>query len=131
MIDYAILCQSISDWRAGRRPTAIPQSSTPTLPRTAVEAPIAYEHADADAEGAVSEEFDAVESVEVDTGYEESMDAVAEDEVEQPELPTAPADVDATMVYGAGGAMPGGGWEPAAAPAEGEHDHDHEREPQP
>ncbi|MFO0637492.1 MAG: hypothetical protein U0168_32105 [Nannocystaceae bacterium] len=127
MIDYAILCQSISDWRAGRRPTAIPQSSTPTLPRAAHETPVAPVHEEA----AVSEEYDAVESVEVDTGYEEAMEAVAEEEVEQPELPTAPAEFDATMVYGAGGAMPGGGWDPAAPQPEAtEPELEHDREPQ-
>jgi hypothetical protein len=31
MIDYALLCQAIGDWRSGRRPT-LPPSSTPTVP---------------------------------------------------------------------------------------------------
>lgn len=34
MIDYAILCQAIGDWKGGRRPT-LPPSSTPTVPARA------------------------------------------------------------------------------------------------
>lgn len=88
MIDYAILCQAIGDWRAGRRPT-LPPSSTPTLPASA-SATVP--------EGPYEEEVDS-EMLVVDE-YSESG---APEGYESPDhTPVAPIEHEPTMSYGAG-----------------------------
>ncbi|MBK6916857.1 MAG: hypothetical protein IPH07_05615 [Deltaproteobacteria bacterium] len=119
MIDYAILCQTIADWQAGRRPSVILPSSTPTLPQPMVAAPLATddepstelsaEDYDDDAQAYGVPTYDAGpggtprEAIPVEGGWS-----------------TPPADVDSTMVYGTGGAMPGGAWDGGGEAHEGE-----------
>ena len=105
MIEYALLCQTIADWRAGRRPV-LPQSSSPTLQPSTGTAPIVLtpsaeeddaeviDAGDADLDDAMVAESDEAD-VPVDDGYGDApQDA-------------PPPDYDSTMVYGANGQMPG------------------------
>lgn len=120
MIDYAYLCQTIVDWRAGRRPS-MPPSATPTLPGSGVTstAPIELDP-QAASEAPLDEDLDS-DLVEVD----EQVDTAAEDDVEAPSegddldiAPEVPPDYDSTMVYGADGETQGGAWAPAAPDGE-------------
>jgi hypothetical protein len=114
MIDYGYLCQAIVDWRAGRRPT-MPPSATPTLAAAAGgTAPIELYPSGAPVEATSEEDVDS-DMMEV----EEQYDAAANEEVatDVEDLDAAaepPPDYDSTMVYGAGGEMPGQSWSPAA-----------------
>ena len=82
MIDYAILCQAIGDWRSGRRPT-LPPSSTPTVP--------------ARSESTGMEEVDSDLLV-----VDEYGEAAVPQGYESPEhTPVAPIEYDSTMSYGA------------------------------
>jgi hypothetical protein len=83
MIDYALMCQAISDWRSGRRPS-LPPSSTPTLPA-------------ARPEGLSMEEVDS-DMLEVDEYGAES--AVPEGYESPDHTPIAPIEVDTTIAYG-------------------------------
>ena len=79
MIDYAILCQAIVDWRSGRRPS-LPPSSTPTIPA---------------AQGASMEEVDS-DMLEVD----EYGDSAVPQGYESPEhTPVAPHELDTAGAY--------------------------------
>jgi len=90
MIDYALLCQTIADWRSGRRPT-FPPSSTPTLPG-----------GDTYSGGAVGdgsmEEVDS-DLIVVDE-YGEQQGAPEGYVSPDRTPPTPPAEYDSTMVYG-------------------------------
>lgn len=127
MIEYALLCQTIADWRAGRRPVLPPSSSptlqaagAPTVQAAGGTAPIVLtpgaedddaemiDAGDADMDDAMVAESDEAD-VPVDDGYAEApQDA-------------PPPDYDSTMVYGAGGAMPGQ-WPAEGAPHDEEPD---------
>jgi hypothetical protein len=113
MIDYGYLCQAIVDWRAGRRPT-MPPSATPTLSGAGGTAPIELHSSGAPVEATAEDDVDS-DMMEV----EEQYDAPASEEVaaEVDDLGATgepPPDYDSTMVYGAGGEMPGQSWSPAA-----------------
>lgn len=117
MIEYALLCQTITDWRAGRRPN-LPQSAAPTLVPVGVgtgTAPISL-----DGPGGPGElggfEDDGAEVIEAGEADLEDDGAYAVSDELETEVPvdddygvttTPPPDYDSTMVYGAGGAMPG------------------------
>jgi hypothetical protein len=62
MIDYEMLCQTIEDWRAGRRPS-IDLSPAP------VGASVAEEYAEVEAEAEVGEEEDPAEYGDPNEGY--------------------------------------------------------------
>jgi hypothetical protein len=79
MIDYAILCQAIDNWRSGRRPS-LPPSSTPTVPA---------------AQGASMEEVDS-DMLEVDE-YGES--AVPQGYESPEHTPVAPLDLGTPGAY--------------------------------
>ncbi len=130
MIEYALLCQTIADWRAGRRPVLPSPSPSPSATPTHVAAggtaPI-----DVGSLGGEDEDAEVLEAGEADIddeGYppaELEADVPVEDEFAAAES-APPPDYDSTMVYGAGGAMPGQ-WpaegDPAAdAPASDEHE---------
>jgi hypothetical protein len=135
MIEYALLCQTITDWRAGRRPT-LPQSAAPTMVATGAAggtAPIAIASLEDDG----SEVIDAGDAdIEDDSMYATSDELDTEVPVDEEYAPAdagPPPDYDSTMVYGAGGAMPGqwpaegdlGGATPPTGlvdPADGKHE---------
>ncbi|HWB75242.1 MAG TPA: hypothetical protein VG755_09805 [Nannocystaceae bacterium] len=116
MIEYALLCQTIADWRAGRRPV-LPPSSSPTLQPSGGTAPIVLTPTDeedaevidageADIDDAMVAESDEAD-VPVDDGYGDAPHDAP------------PPDYDSTMVYGANGQMPGQ-WPAEGAPQDEE-----------
>jgi hypothetical protein len=112
MIEYALLCQTIADWRAGRRPV-LPPSSSPTLQGASSNAaPPSPSDDDAEMIEGDPEIDDAlVESdsspLDLDQGYGDAPPA------------DAPPDYDSTMVYGSGDATPGQ-W--SDEPGDGDHE---------
>lgn len=119
MIDYAILCQTIGDWRAGRRPSVILPSSTPTQPQPLVAAPVATD--DEPSTELSAEAFEEADGYGVPS-YDAGPGGTPREGVpiEGGWSAGAPADVDSTMVYGTGGAMPGGAWDGSGEAHEGE-----------
>lgn len=89
MIDYALLCQTIADWRSGRRPT-FPPSATPTLPGGA-----GYGAAQDGSQDGAMEEVDS-DLIVVDE-YGEA--AAPEGYVSPDRTPRTPSEVDSTHVY--------------------------------
>lgn len=128
MIDYGFLCQAIVDWRAGRRPQ-MPPPAAPMLAAAGGTAPIELYPSGAPVEAGgeddvdsdmmeVEEQDDAAASeTEVDSEPVENGEIENEESASDVEdldgAPEAPPDYDSTMVYGAGGELPGQSWSPA------------------
>jgi hypothetical protein len=117
MIEYALLCQTIADWRAGRRPV-LPQSSSPTLQGGGGTAPIVLTPTSDDDDAEVIDAGDAdiddglvTESDEADVPVDDGYGTAPQD--------APPPDYDSTMVYGTNGAMPGQ-WPAEGAPQDEE-----------
>lgn len=102
MIDYAVLCQTLADWRAGRRPS-LPPSATPTMPGSGT-APISIAPSGAPHESGDSGLLLVDDALEV--GLEESSAPIDTDDLEASDDAAPP--VDATMVYGT--PLPDGGY---------------------
>lgn len=105
MIDYQVLCQSIEDWRAGRRPTAAIPGPTPAAPSAA------YENVDS---GLVEmDDEDLPVEVEADAGaYGDDAGGYPEPGESQPDDGYAEPQYGSNDDYGAEGSEAGAPAEP-------------------
>jgi hypothetical protein len=74
MLDYEVLCQAITDWRAGRRPSVPPPTTDPGSHAPAYGAAPVVEEEEVDSGMLEDEELaDASEGASEDAGYDGQM----------------------------------------------------------